>query len=91
MVNFEAQGDIIVTLKIVQAYDPIKGIITQISKEFTTDTETYRVLAIIYEAGDSQYYKVTNLTKIYINSAESDILDLSAGTKFLLAMMSFML
>jgi len=81
MVDFETIDDSIVTLSVIETYDTLKGTITQISKEFTTDTENYRVLAIKDEVGDSQYYKVTDSTKVFINNADSGILDLSVGDK----------
>jgi hypothetical protein len=81
MVNFEAEDDWIINIDVVETYDEIKGTITQISKEFTTDSENYRVLAIKTENGDSQYYKVTEETKIHVDNAESDISDLSVGDK----------
>jgi len=81
MVNFESRDDSIISITVTETYDQIKGTITQISKEFVTANESYRVLAIKDESGDSQYYKVTDVTKVSVNSGESDILDLSTGDK----------
>lgn len=81
MVNFEAIDDSIISLKVVETYDQIKGTVTQISKEFSTESENYKVLAIKDETENSQYYKVTDSTKIYVNNAESDIDDLAIGDK----------
>jgi hypothetical protein len=81
MVNFEAKGDIIISLDVIETYDQLKGTITQISKEFSTATENYRVLAIKDVNGDSHYYKVTDATRVTVDSSESDILNLSIGDK----------
>ena len=81
IVNFESIDDSILTLSVVENYDAVKGTIDQISEEFITDTENYWVLAIKDQSGHSQYYKVTDSTKVFINSSQSDILDLSVGDK----------
>lgn len=85
IVNFESVDDNILSINVIEEYEEIKGTITQISKEFTTDSENYRVIALKDEAGDSQYYKITDLTKAFVNSTESDVLDLSIGNKVALA------
>lgn len=81
MVNFEVKGDSVISLDVTETYNQLKGTITQISKEFSTATENYRVLAIKDENGNSEYYKVTDATKVTVDSAESDILNLSIGDK----------